>query len=57
MWTSGYSSVTQAAAFTILLDGRKEWTSDLYTEMAQLLSSISDVESAEVPIDLRVWLS
>jgi len=53
LWTSGYSSFTQTLAFIILLDGRKEWTTDLYTEMAQLLSSISDVESAEVPVELK----
>jgi len=44
---------TQLVAFMILLEGRKEWTPELYTEMAHLLSSISTVESAEVPMALK----
>ena len=48
------SATTQLVAFMILLEGRKEWTPELYTEMAHLLSSISTVESAEVPMALKV---
>lgn len=48
------SSISQLIAFIILLDGREDWTPDLYAEMAQLLSSISDVESADVPVALKV---
>lgn len=51
---SGNSSVSQMIAFIILLDGRNDWTPELYGEMAQLLSSISDVESADVPVALKV---
>ena len=48
------SATTQLIAFMILLEGRKEWTPELYAEMAQLLGSISTVESAEVPVALKV---
>jgi len=47
------SATTQLIAFMILLEGRKEWTPELYAEMAQLLGSISTVESAEVPVALK----
>ena len=57
LWTSGYSTATQSIAFISLLDGKKEWTTELYVQMAQLLSSISDVESAGVPVDLEVIFS
>lgn len=50
------SAMTQLIAFMILLDGRKEWTPELYGEMAELFSSLSNVESAEVPIALKVIL-
>lgn len=48
------SAMTQLIAFIILLDGRKEWTPELYGEMAELFSSISNVESADVPVALKV---
>ena len=38
----------------MLLDGSKEWNLELYNQLAQLLSSISGVESAGVPFDLKV---
>uniref|UniRef100_A0A0P6DHG3 Phosphoenolpyruvate synthase n=1 Tax=Daphnia magna TaxID=35525 RepID=A0A0P6DHG3_9CRUS len=47
------SAMTQLIAFIILLDGRKEWTPELYGEMAELFSSISNVESADVPVALK----
>merc|ERR1712071_166792 len=47
------SATSQLIAFMILLEGRKEWTPELYNEMAQLLGSISSVESAEVPVALK----
>ena len=47
--------MTQLIAFIILLDGRKEWTPELYGEMAELFSSISNVESADVPVALKVY--
>ncbi len=50
------SALTQLIAFIILLDGRKEWTPELYGEMAELFSSISNVESADVPVALKVLL-
>ncbi|XP_045028647.1 putative phosphoenolpyruvate synthase [Daphnia magna] len=46
-------TITQLIAFIILLDGRDEWTPELYGEMAQLLSSISNIESADVPVALK----
>lgn len=49
-------TITQLIAFIILLDGRDEWTPELYGEMAQLLSSISNIESADVPVALKVNL-
>lgn len=49
-------TITQLIAFIILLDGRNEWTPELYGEMAQLLSSISNIESADVPVALKVNL-
>jgi hypothetical protein len=49
------SAMTQLIAFIILLDGRKEWTPELYGEMAELFSSISNVESADVPVALKVF--
>ena len=51
---STHSSATQSIAFTTLLDGRKEWTTEIYNEMAQLLGSIKNVESAGVPVDMKV---
>lgn len=50
------SAMTQLIAFIILLDGRKEWTPELYGEMAELFSSISNVESADVPVALKVTM-
>lgn len=50
------SALTQLIAFIIMLDGRKEWTTELYGEMAQLFSSITNVESADVPVALKVSL-
>jgi hypothetical protein len=47
-------TITQLIAFIILLDGRNDWTPELYGEMAQLLSSISNIESADVPVALKV---
>jgi hypothetical protein len=47
-------TISQLIAFIILLDGRNEWTPELYGEMAQLLSSISNIESADVPVALKV---
>ena len=41
-------------AFIILLDGTDDWTPELYGKMAQLFSSISNVESADVPVALKV---
>ena len=55
--TSGHCNTTQLAATNKLLDGRTEWTPEIYSEMAQLLSSIKDVESAGVPFDLKVSFS
>ncbi|KAI9559139.1 hypothetical protein GHT06_015928 [Daphnia sinensis] len=46
-------TITQLISFIILLDGRNEWTPELYGEMAQLLSSISNIESADVPVALK----
>ena len=51
------SAMTQLIAFIILLDGRKEWTPELYGEMAELFSSISNVESADVPVALKVFIA
>ena len=51
---SGQSSLTQTMAFIALLNGRKDWTLELSNEMTQLLSSINDVESAGVPVELKV---
>lgn len=48
------SSASQLIAFIILLDGSEDWTPELYGQMAQLLSSISDVESADIPVALKV---
>jgi len=45
--------MTQLIAFILMLDGRKEWTPELYGEMAQLFGSISNVESADVPVALK----
>ncbi len=50
-------TISQLIAFIILLDGRNEWTPELYGEMAQLLSSISNIESADVPVALKVHTS
>jgi len=50
---SGQSSLTQTMAFIALLNGRKDWTLELSNEMTQLLSSINDVESAGVPVELK----
>lgn len=47
------SAMTQLIAFILMLDGRKEWTPELYGEMAQLFSSITDIESADVPVALK----
>lgn len=51
---SGHSNSTQMVIFNMLLDGSKEWNLELYNQLAQLLSSISGVESAGVPFDLKV---
>ena len=48
------STITQMIAFIILLDGTDDWTPELYGKMAQLFSSISNVESADVPVALKV---
>lgn len=47
------ATLTQLIAFLILLDGRREWTPELYAEMAPLFESIANVESAEVPVALK----
>lgn len=51
---SSASSISQMITFIILLDGSNEWTPELYSEIAQLLTSISNVESADVPVALKV---
>ncbi len=48
------STISQMIAFIILLDGSDDWTPELYGKMAQLFSSISNVESADVPVALKV---
>lgn len=53
MQVSSASAMTQMVAFILMLDGRKEWTPELYGEMAQLFSSINNVESADVPVALK----
>lgn len=51
---SSASTISQMITFIILLDGSNEWTPKLYGEIAQLLTSISEVESADVPVALKV---
>ena len=53
-FATAHSSATQSVALNMLLDGRKEWTAELYNEMASLFGSIKNVESAGVPVDMKV---
>lgn len=48
------SALKQLIVFNLMLDGRKEWTPDRYSEMAHMFSSITNVESADIPVALKV---
>lgn len=51
--TSMIASTTQTIAFIMLADGRKELSKENVSDMANLLSSCTCVESAEVPSALQ----
>lgn len=53
MQVSSASATTQTVAFILMLEGREEWTPELYGEMSQLFSSINNIESADVPVALK----
>ena len=46
--------ITHLATFVNLLDSRKDWAAAELGEMGRLLSSITNVESANVPVALKV---
>lgn len=54
MAVSRASGTAQMIAFILLLDGSDNWSVELYGEIAKLLTSISNVESADVPFALKV---
>jgi len=51
---TSFSSMGQTLTAAVLLNGREELTPDVLTELAQLLTSVTNVESAGVPSDLKV---
>ena len=51
---TAFSSFSQAIAVKTLLNGRTEWSDEIYAQLAQILSSVNNVESAGVPFDLKV---
>ncbi|KAF4524984.1 hypothetical protein B566_EDAN011912 [Ephemera danica] len=50
---SRVSIFTQIAAMAVLSEGKEEWSTEYYTDFSLLLSSCSEVESAEIPTLLR----
>merc|ERR1712179_657099 len=50
---TSFSSMGQTLTAAVLLNGREELTPDVLTELAQLLTSVTNVESAGVPSDLK----
>ena len=56
MTVSRASGTAQMIAFMLLLDSsNNEWNTELYGQIDKLLTSISNVESADVPIALKVY--
>lgn len=53
-YASSYGSIYQMMALSLLFKDRKELTPEICTELGQVLSSVSDVESAGVPFELKV---
>ncbi|XP_059474516.1 putative phosphoenolpyruvate synthase [Neocloeon triangulifer] len=50
---SRVSIFTQVAAMSVLTENNDDWCTDHYTDISLLLSSCSNVESAEIPSQLR----
>ncbi|KAK7790438.1 hypothetical protein R5R35_009486 [Gryllus longicercus] len=52
-WTSRVSVFSQIVAMSILTEGSEDLTTEHYNDISLLLSSCSDVVSAEVPTDIK----
>ena len=54
LYASTYGSIYMLMGTKLLFKDREELTPEICTELGQVLSSVSDVESAGVPFELKV---